>query len=109
MTKKEMDGLREGDVVRSLCKGEGFRVAFNYGNRVTVVRTTDITCPHEWVTEKGLLAGISELVSGDEVRHVGSGRVYIVTSVHPESLGGHATGVQTREIAEENLAEWEIG
>lgn len=49
MTRKECDKLDVGDVVRPSLGHEGYVVTANYGKRITVVRTADITNPREWV------------------------------------------------------------
>lgn len=48
MTKDQMRALRPGDVVQSLHTGLAYVVTGNYGNRVTAVRTADISNPVEW-------------------------------------------------------------
>ena len=48
MTKGEFKDLREGDIVQGKASGEGYIVTGNYGDRVTAVRTVDITQPDEW-------------------------------------------------------------
>lgn len=40
--------LRTGDIVKSKFSGETYIVTANYGNRVTAVKTVDITHPNEW-------------------------------------------------------------
>lgn len=48
MTRTEFDELSYGDIVRSQATGVEFMVQFNYGGRVTAVRTADMTNPSEW-------------------------------------------------------------
>lgn len=40
--------LQPGDIVRHAESGESYMVTSNYGERVTAVRTVDLTNPHEW-------------------------------------------------------------
>jgi len=49
MTKTEIDALAVGDIVAHISDGKAFIVTGNYGDRVTAVRTIDITNPTEWV------------------------------------------------------------
>ena len=49
MTKGEMYSLRTGDIVIGEFSGLAYVVTANYGNRVTAVRTVDITNPDEWL------------------------------------------------------------
>jgi hypothetical protein len=48
MTKKEFKRLDVGDVVRSGLLGHTYVVTANYGDRVTAIRTADMTNPTEW-------------------------------------------------------------
>ena len=48
MSENEMRKLQVGDIVRGKLTGMVFVVTANYGNRVTAVRTVDITNPDEW-------------------------------------------------------------
>lgn len=48
MTKKEMNSLKRGDIVRGRVSGISFVVTGNYGDRVTAVRSVDLTSPSEW-------------------------------------------------------------
>lgn len=48
MTDDQMRRLQPGDVVRGKGRGESYIVTGNYGERVTAVRTADITNPAEW-------------------------------------------------------------
>lgn len=41
--------LKTGDIVRHKGKGEAYVVTSNFGDRVTAVRTVDITNAPEWV------------------------------------------------------------
>lgn len=41
--------LQRGDIVRHRSSGDSMVVTANYGNRVTAVRTVDITNPTEWL------------------------------------------------------------
>lgn len=49
MTKDEFHGLTTGDIVRSVGGTNAYVVYANYGNRVTAVRTVDVTDPDEWI------------------------------------------------------------
>ncbi len=48
MTELDMKKLQPGDVIRGKNSADGYIVTANYGNRVTAVRTTDMTNPSEW-------------------------------------------------------------
>jgi len=48
MTPEQMKNLEPGDIVRGKLSGYGYIVTANYGERVTAVRTVDITNPDEW-------------------------------------------------------------
>lgn len=48
MTKDEMAELQPGDLVRHESGDGSFVVTANYRNRVTAVRTADLTNPAEW-------------------------------------------------------------
>jgi hypothetical protein len=48
MTKDEMQSLKTGDLVQHSTDLAIYVVSENYGNRVTAVRTVDITNPAEW-------------------------------------------------------------
>jgi hypothetical protein len=48
MTKNEFKQLDTGDIVRSLATNIAYVVSANYGNRVTAVKTVDMTNPQEW-------------------------------------------------------------
>lgn len=53
MTKQELESLQPGDVVRHVHADSGvgghtWMVSANYGNRVTLVETCDMTNPYEW-------------------------------------------------------------
>lgn len=49
MTNDEMKELQPGDIVQSKPYGLGYVVTANDGNRVSAVRTADITNPTEWL------------------------------------------------------------
>lgn len=49
MTRHEFKHLREGDIVQGQASGQAYIVTGNYGDRVTAVRTVDITQPDEWL------------------------------------------------------------
>ena len=49
MTKSELYSLRTGDVIISELSGLTYVVTTNYGNRVTAVRSVDVTNPDEWL------------------------------------------------------------
>ena len=56
MTPKQFRGLKPGDLVRHKSKGSRAHIVHgNYGDRVTAVRTVDLTNPSEWdhVREEG--------------------------------------------------------
>jgi hypothetical protein len=48
MTEGEFKNLREGDIVQSKASGKAYIVTENFHNRVTAIRTVDITNPDEW-------------------------------------------------------------
>ena len=48
MTEQQFKSLKAGDIVRGVFSGQSYVVAANYGDRVTAVRTVDVTNPHEW-------------------------------------------------------------
>jgi len=48
VTKEHMHTLIAGDCVRHKASGVSYIVTANYGERVTAVRTADITHPDEW-------------------------------------------------------------
>lgn len=48
MTKDDLRDLQAGDIVRGRGASEGYVVTANYGDRVTAVRTVDITNAREW-------------------------------------------------------------
>lgn len=49
MNKEQMRNIRPGDVVRNKAdRGHAYIVHCNYGNRITAVRTADITNHEEW-------------------------------------------------------------
>ena len=48
VTKEELTQLRAGDVIRNNGSANSYIVTANYGNRVTAVKTIDITNPIEW-------------------------------------------------------------
>jgi len=48
MTKEDFKNLKTGDVVRGAASSVSFVVMSNYGDRVTAVRTADLTHPDEW-------------------------------------------------------------
>ena len=50
MTQDEMKALKLGDVVRHKSSSDGYIVTANYGTRVMLVRTADMTNPEEWST-----------------------------------------------------------
>lgn len=49
MTKDDFQNLKPGDVVRHQSGGANYLVTATYGDRVTAVRTIDMTNPIEWV------------------------------------------------------------
>lgn len=48
MTNQEMKDLKPGDIVCHVSNSLRYIVTANYGDRVTVVRTHDLTNPIEW-------------------------------------------------------------
>lgn len=48
MLKIEMRCLCPGDIIRHKGDSGGYIVTANYGDRVTAVRTVDVTNPDEW-------------------------------------------------------------
>jgi len=48
MNRKEFELLGPGDIVRHRSGSRGYIVTANYGERVTAVRTVDLTNPDEW-------------------------------------------------------------
>ena len=48
MEEKVFKGLKRGDIVRHKDDHDSYIVDANYGNRVTAVRTEDMTNPLEW-------------------------------------------------------------
>jgi hypothetical protein len=48
MSREEFARLCLGDIVRGKVSGEAYVVTGNYGERVTAVRTADLTNPDEW-------------------------------------------------------------
>lgn len=49
MTKEEMENLQRGDLVRHRAiYSDIYVVTANYGDRITAVRSVDITSPQEW-------------------------------------------------------------
>ena len=49
MTREIMAALQPGDLIRHRESGEALVVTASYGNRVTAVRTYDVTNPGEWL------------------------------------------------------------
>jgi len=48
MKVEEMKNLKRGDIVKNDGSGNSYVVTANYGDRITAVRTVDITNPSEW-------------------------------------------------------------
>lgn len=48
MTVDELKNLKRGDIISHVSGGHALIVTGNYGNRVTAVRTVDVTNPIEW-------------------------------------------------------------
>ena len=48
MDKKTFKKLDTGDIVRHKASEIGYMVTGNFGDRVTAIRTADITNPEEW-------------------------------------------------------------
>ncbi|HEY9764608.1 MAG TPA: hypothetical protein V6D07_18925 [Trichocoleus sp.] len=48
MNREEFKSLGPGDIVEGLSSGETYIVSANYGDRVTAVKTVDLTNPSEW-------------------------------------------------------------
>jgi hypothetical protein len=49
MTQHDLQQLQPGDIIRHVGHGEAYMVTGNYGERITAVRTIDVTNPIEWV------------------------------------------------------------
>jgi hypothetical protein len=49
MRQDQLKALRPGDIVQGKTSMEIFIVTANYGDRVTAVKTVDITNPIEWM------------------------------------------------------------
>lgn len=60
MDHKEFESLEVGDIVRHAEGSDGYVVTGNYGDRVTAVRTVDLTNPSEWIRVR--CAGASDPV-----------------------------------------------
>jgi hypothetical protein len=52
MDAEEMKSLQPGDMVKHALFNEVYVVTGNYGDRVTAVKTVDITNPPEWEVVK---------------------------------------------------------
>lgn len=48
MTKEQFQALERGDILRNKSSKSSYVVDANYGNRVSAVKTVDITNPDEW-------------------------------------------------------------
>lgn len=48
MTFRDFESLERGDVIRHKIGGDSFIVDANHGDRITAVRTIDVTNPVEW-------------------------------------------------------------
>ena len=48
MTIEDFKELTRGSIVRHKMSSDSYVVTAHYGDRVTVVRTIDMTQPHEW-------------------------------------------------------------
>lgn len=51
MNREEMENLKDGDIISHRVHKGHFMVTANYGDRVTAVKTVDITNPDEWEIE----------------------------------------------------------
>jgi hypothetical protein len=52
MSKKDLEDLKVGDIVRGKLSKISFLVTGNYGGRVTAVKTVDLTSPDNWEVQK---------------------------------------------------------
>lgn len=48
MTQIEFVNLGRGDIIKSKFNDKTFIIDANYGNRITAVKTVDLTNPIEW-------------------------------------------------------------
>lgn len=76
LNSSELQGLKQGDVIRHLSSGDGFIVHSNYGDRVTAARAFDITNHDEWNLG---VAGTRELEPGMVICHKDGSTGYVVT------------------------------
>jgi hypothetical protein len=107
MTQSEFDALSEGNIVQLVCRGEAYIVHANYGARVTVVRTRNISNIGEWRILTGSTdRPISELHPGDILCDEGGTPpgYYVITAI----FGDHAIGVSATEITKADLNEWKL-
>ena len=49
MTEDQFRKLKRGDIVRNKGSADSYVVTSHYGDRVTAVRTADLTNPSEWL------------------------------------------------------------
>lgn len=65
MRREDFEKLGPGDIVQHVSGGKPAVVTVNYGDRMTAVRTEDLTNPDEWVLLRKV---ISEHRDGRSVR-----------------------------------------
>ncbi len=98
MTKGELYSLRTGDVVIGKLSGLAYVVTANYGNRVTAVRTVDITNPDEWLlsckTKKRKPTRVD--ITGDTWEKVSERALAFIKTVEQAEL--HADELLAREL-----------
>ena len=100
----KLQDLQEGRFIRNREQEEGFQIVGNYGDRVIAIRAYHISNPPEWRVRGTTFEKVADLKPGDIITHVSSPfPAYVITSVH----GNRAVAVQTREITESTLHEWE--
>ena len=115
MDPKEFKELMDGDTVQFRQTSDEFMVTGNYGARVIVVRTVDITNPIEWITADQDLAmiNLASLKVGQLIyrydpliplKRYKSTRIYAVTTATPT----YAVAVQTKVIIPTTASKWEV-
>lgn len=69
MSPMQFVRLKVGDLIRHKSDHKAYVVSGNYGDRVTAVRTVDMTNPSEWalVREDGSEIADYEIYSGDSI------------------------------------------
>ena len=56
MNPKSFENLQVGDTVKSKSSGITYVITAHFGDRITVVRTADLTNPYEWEVIKSARA-----------------------------------------------------